>query len=221
MESELSSLIHLKGHAFISSATRMLDCTESTSYLLARFRCRLATDSKYRSYVLGNSYIHHNGFVKLVLFGSDETAGQVRLHYWDGQNSSESNIHHHSRAFCSRILMGKLRVNSYSIGSELWCQKFRYISKPTGEYELKPTGSIGLVNSDSREVTENQLHSGTSNIVHKIRTSLGCATSTFFVQGAKETQPATVYSLGRLPTYGEIEHLTYNDVENVISKVIK
>ncbi|MEJ1930676.1 hypothetical protein WDZ92_10350, partial [Nostoc sp. NIES-2111] len=55
------------------------------------------------------SYIHPNGFAKILLIKSENPDYLVRLHIWGLDNTvygSKSNIHNHTRDFWSKVVIG-------------------------------------------------------------------------------------------------------------------
>lgn len=57
------------------------------------------------------SYLHGNGFYKIVL--ADEHGTRLRLHVWEEGNLCEENIHDHRWPFVSSILAGTLEVDYF------------------------------------------------------------------------------------------------------------
>jgi len=62
--------------------------------------------------VARRSYMHGNGFYKLVL--CTDAQAKLRLHYWDQQQSAEENIHNHRWKLASRVLLGELSSELYA-----------------------------------------------------------------------------------------------------------
>lgn len=58
------------------------------------------------------SYIHANGFQKLVIATANGCGPSIRLHRWIGP-SKRSDIHDHSWSFASLVIKGSLRVEEF------------------------------------------------------------------------------------------------------------
>ena len=71
----------------------------------------LLADEQALQAVAARSYVHGNGFVKVVLL--DEHGHKLRLHIWFAGSACEENIHDHRWSFASHVLVGTL-------SSEVW-----------------------------------------------------------------------------------------------------
>ena len=71
----------------------------------------LLADEQALQAVAARSYVHGNGFVKVVLL--DEHGHKLRLHIWFAGSACEENIHDHRWSFASHVLVGTLK-------SEIW-----------------------------------------------------------------------------------------------------
>ena len=71
----------------------------------------LLADEQALQAVAARSYVHGNGFVKVVLL--DEQGYKLRLHIWFAGSACEENIHDHRWSFASHVLVGTLN-------SEIW-----------------------------------------------------------------------------------------------------
>jgi hypothetical protein len=71
----------------------------------------LISDHEACARVAARSYLHGNGFYKLVV----HTAGhaKVRLHFWVENQQAEENIHNHRWRLCSRVIFGELKSEIY------------------------------------------------------------------------------------------------------------
>lgn len=71
----------------------------------------LISDDEACAHVAARSYLHGNGFYKLVM----HTCGhaKVRLHFWAANQSAEENIHNHRWRLCSRVVFGELKSEIY------------------------------------------------------------------------------------------------------------
>jgi hypothetical protein len=100
------------------------------------------------------SYVHPNGFAKVVL-GHLAHGGALRAHLWERPISEiDNDIHDHRGAFASSVLAGELRDQHYEIvpDGETWDY---FLDAPSGtrnRHELTPDGarSLQLVQSVTR-----------------------------------------------------------------------
>lgn len=177
-------------------------------------------DESYRTFVLSNSYIHDNGFVKLVLCGGHESSGQIRLHFWDGKTPTKSNIHNHTRSYYSRVLEGKLSIKTYGAGSSLSRYRFQYNAEKNGDYELQPIGWSTLDIQGEDEVTVGRCHFGKSDLLHQIQTESGYPTTSLFIQGAPEHNKVEVYMKQAFAISSSLHRLSKCEVIKIISRVL-
>ena len=83
-----------------------------SSRLVEQMLRELQQDPERLAVVVQKSYMHDNGFSKIVL-GESPHGGRLRLHVWQQGADAEENIHDHRWSFTSRILTGCLH-------NELW-----------------------------------------------------------------------------------------------------
>jgi hypothetical protein len=72
---------------------------------------RLLADRQAIAELAARSYLHGNGFYKIVLAANDSF--KLRLHVWFPGSDAEENIHDHRWWFASRILCGQLASAVY------------------------------------------------------------------------------------------------------------
>lgn len=72
---------------------------------------RLLCSSESLSSVASRSYVHANGFYKIVL--AEHEQRKLRLHVWLPGVNAEENVHEHRWFFCSTVVTGVLHSESY------------------------------------------------------------------------------------------------------------
>jgi hypothetical protein len=91
-----------------------------------------------------NSYVHGNGFDKVVLFTGPGNSYKVRLHIWWPGLNSEENIHDHRWDFCSTIISGGILFEKYMVSKDGFPVR-EFVYKDRGsDYELVPIGLTRL-----------------------------------------------------------------------------
>jgi len=118
--------------------------------------------------ILERSYLHQNGFSKIVLYKSMDC--QIRLHIWDGYHKEEENIHNHRFHFNSSILRGQYREEIYELDSFNGVDYFAYSYAPCSElnYDLVPQKNIKLKNVGKFTYKEGEGVSRQASILHKV-----------------------------------------------------
>lgn len=130
-------------------------------------------DSEQAERVAQCSYIHGNGFAKIVL-GQGRDGSKLRLHFWKEGFSAEENAHCHRWGFSSLILFGEINSESFiestsesatSVGCYLYekSQQTAAISK-LGNISISSTGNTIRTSGDYYDMLQGQLHriSGTN-----------------------------------------------------------
>lgn len=103
------------------------------------------------------SYVHKNGFVKLILAQKD--GSKKRLHYYPVGADADENVHNHRWDLHSTILVGSLPSHFYIIDYEGENDYLHAYQKnaQTGEHEIVVTGKC-----TSTEVAYTSFSAGTS-----------------------------------------------------------
>jgi hypothetical protein len=96
------------------------------------------------SEIASNSYIHKNGFVKLVYETIEDTV--CRLHVYPLGASADKNIHDHRWDFSSTTICGALPMSLFDVGEEGSEMFHTYSKTPNGHLiELKDSCSVQLI----------------------------------------------------------------------------
>ena len=167
-------------------------------------------DRAYLETVAEQSYVHDNGFAKLIL--SPEATGnlRVRLHSWSPtRDRDEQNVHSHCFNLVSHVLLGELTdvqwIPSASTGRPF--RHYRYMTKLGGDsYRLE------LVSSEARltEGPTNTYRRGATyeldrRALHQTRVPPHQETLTLFVEDRRQgLLEADVYSTKDIPESGEM-----------------
>lgn len=189
------------------TATRslLMASTDLALYLLATARRSTEALSK----VATRSYLHDNGFTKIVFGGLGMQAPELRLHVWGypdlpapmRRGLKPSNIHDHSADFCSVLLIGHMEERIFSpypggapaqpagVFSEFTCGS-------RGEhrsYDLAYRDQAELYILDTATMAPGSIHGMRADILHRI-TVTDLPTITLFLQGPRRRFGTSVYS---------------------------
>jgi hypothetical protein len=137
------------------------------------------------------SYIHDNGFYKIVLADKPSCSAKIRLHIWnpvpkDSPPRKLQNIHNHRWDFSSLILMGQARQLTYrfaqpgEVGETL--EHYRYYARGEKEhYDVVYLGRAVVVPLSSDLYRAGQLYSMDNNILHRVNIPDDCTVITLVV----------------------------------------
>lgn len=91
--------------------------------------------------VVSRSYVHPNGFRKLVV-AFPERGTKLRLHHWPEGDAEPSNVHNHRWAFASAIISGRLHSSLFTTAENgEVVDRYRFEpNQPGGRYTLSPDG---------------------------------------------------------------------------------
>lgn len=132
----------------------------------------LLADERRLAEVASRSYVHANGFAKLVLHLGEAMA--VRLHVARG--ASEDNIHDHRWPFASVVLAGELENVLYGVderGTPLPCWHYVRDLDGTG---LEPAGIVRVAAVSRRLLRTGEAYGQDPAPLHRIRWGTGCRT---------------------------------------------
>jgi hypothetical protein len=168
---------------------------------------KLAYDGPWATAVALRSYWHANGFAKLVLGGGTGPESTVRLHVWPKMATATDvlvppNIHSHRWAFASVVLAGGLKIDNYDetnkrigLGSTVY-RKYAHERSATGTgLPLRLLDEVTLVHTRSHTHTVGDLHSGDTEVLHKVTPVAGDLTATVFITGPSVVDSAKVYQI--------------------------
>jgi len=106
------------------------------------------------------SYSHENGFAKLVIWENENSMFRLRLHFWDGSNKINSNIHNHRFNFTSFILKGAIKNFTWILddkGDNF--SYYHYLPRlENGTYKMHKIGNAKLRISEETILTEGDVY---------------------------------------------------------------
>lgn len=159
---------------------------ELVRYLLSRLIDRALADESLLEWVQTRSYLHSNGFDKIVLWGDGEKSRKLRLHYWSGNAISTPTIHSHSWNFTSYVILGGIEVTHYDpddTGQEFW--SYRIASRD----DARSDATVRMRRRASVQFTQNDVYVESTQAFHDVL-PIG-ETVTFVMQDA-HTLPGSV-----------------------------
>lgn len=147
-----------------------------------RFRTiisKLGRDQKWIEDVLKGSYLHENGFIKLVLASSN--GAKLRVHFRPPavDSSSAENIHQHRWSFGSHIIAGKLEVQTYgdipiesTQSGAILLDEFVYRPTMGGDfYTITPFKKTKLITLSTERYAAGSAYSVDSSVLHRVMAS--------------------------------------------------
>ena len=103
--------------------------------------------------IASRSYIHDNGFIKIVLDDSGPSKHRIHLYPAGGMFAAE-NLHDHRWRFTSLVLVGSLpfQLATVSPDSEGDHARFEYVRNEDGTFSLSDTGELYSLDSVTSDV---------------------------------------------------------------------
>lgn len=161
-----------------SAAIRPGKCTGSQAILAivrdssnaALLQCLddLLSDEMLLAEVAKRSYRHQLGFLKFSLVVNDYGCG-VRLHHWDSPNLRHEDIHSHCAHFQSRVVLGRLSENAYSLCDGQSHALFRYqFDELAGHSVAVACGSAGALLREQRTLTIGDSYRKRASDLHNV-----------------------------------------------------
>ncbi|WP_162909882.1 hypothetical protein [Aggregatilinea lenta] len=148
--------------------------------------------------VAAASYIHDNGFDKIVLVSSAAVPYKLRLHIWwpESRNRVSENIHNHRWDFSSTILTGYFTFQEFHISNRgIPMFEYRYSSPQGGtHYEMNYVGETELTCDFDALLPAKTLYTLSHEVLHRVINDGNQLTSTFMVQGPTEKEFTRVFS---------------------------
>jgi hypothetical protein len=140
-------------------------------------------DSKdYISEMAENSYVHDNGFDKIVLVS--DARYKLRLHIWWDELTSEENIHDHRWDFYSVVISGSIRFEQYKVADTgTLLHEYKYIDQGD-QYQIEHVGET-ILTFDNVGTLAPKSHYFLSHLIpHRIKPDPSKLTSTIIFQGS-------------------------------------
>lgn len=155
------------------------------------------------------SYIHPNGFIKIVLLANKQL--KLRLHIWPANvgEQIEENIHNHAWDFSSLLLIGGLRFQEFRMADTgTTFQSYTYDRRSDqSNYSLLPSGELKGCCTFDALLTAHAAYNLRADALHRILSVPQQTTATLVLQGPRYFSPVQVLANRHLNT-GSSVHLT-------------
>lgn len=143
--------------------------------------------------VAADSYVHANGFTKVVLRSG------VRLHIWETghrRHGQESDPHGHRWDFASWVIAGTLRETVFRSGSSHG-QRFtlREYSREAGRTVLRSRGEARLEARETKQWGSGSVYKRSRSELHMVEAAGEALVASLVLQGIRVQRSAPVYLL--------------------------
>ena len=164
---------------------------------------RNATLAPALELVARDSYLHDNGFAKIVVFRGDHCA--VRFHLWNTSQASvpvTSNIHDHRWHFVAKLLSGGYshekfrRASLFQRGSRYNASRYTVSGD---EYEMAPIGELLLRKTSANRLEPGEHYLMMADALHRVIVPINQVTVSVVIQAATTKQSTTVCAEQLLP----------------------
>ena len=146
-------------------------------YPICNLLIQLISDEKAISLVADKSYIHSNGFIKIVLAELGLTCLKLRLHIWQNEEPIiDSHIHNHAWNYTSFVCTGFLNMDLFK---ETTKGDYSFNKFKVGNLKNKSAINCGLVSLkdyDRKKILKGDFYSLEINKIHRISTNKHTAT---------------------------------------------
>lgn len=156
---------------------------------------RIASSGAETAAVAARSYVHDNGFAKLVLTAPDESGESLRLHVWPDGEPQPGNIHNHCWDFASIVLEGALEYEEFGLDAEgdVAATAFSFGGTQNLSYELEHRGTVKLRSTTRGSHTEGSIYEMAAETLHRSWSTAGMETMTLLARGPRRRSVADVY----------------------------
>ncbi len=162
------------------------------------------------------SYRHQLGFLKLVV-RPDDPAVCLRLHVWDRLAQVQEDVHSHCAPFQSRLVLGSLRENSFSLSSGSSHALFRYrFDADAGHAVAIEKGTTGVEAISSRALRVGDIYTKYPNELHNVSDAM-VGTVTVSAWGPRNHEALVLKQRGALA--GDCVVATGMPIEELVSTI--
>jgi len=106
--------------------------------------------------------------LKFVILACDD-GGSVRLHHWDRADVSQEDIHSHCAHFESRVVLGRLSENAYSLCPGESHVLFRYrFDELAGHSVAVACGAVTALRREQRTLVRGDTYSKWASDLHNV-----------------------------------------------------
>lgn len=180
---------------------------------------RLMQDPVQLAKAASRSYVHPNGFRKLVI-ALRKNGATLRIHHWSLSDTSASNVHNHRWPFASAIIAGRVRSAQYTLadGGDA-VERYRFEpSRAGGQYALTPAGKGRISVSSIAEFSSGSTYALDVEQLHQVRCDRD--TLSLVLSGPAERDHTDVFrpaSLG--PQSRDLPLLPVSDIRHSLALV--
>lgn len=173
-----------------------------------------------------DSYVHANGFARLVVFIPECASFRLRMHVWpEGSGVENLNVHNHRYSFVSFVEQGAIEDVTWvpAETGDLF-RRFTYTSRDaTGNYHHQYSGEQNLCVKRRRRVVAGELYSLNCEQFHYSLPEHSSVTVTFFAEDRRRLQPsATTFSrhhnINEVDTY--TPSISHEEYQSILGKYI-
>lgn len=176
---------------------------QGSGRLLAMLRTIISDEQLLRE-IAARSYVHPNGFLKIVLLSRE--LYQLRLHVWPGDARQgavdRGNIHNHRWDFAATVLRGGYRHQEFVTASDGDSHgSYEYdADRGAGRYSLAYRGTVGLRCVFNSYLPAGTFYSLSADVIHKVSCPPGKPTVSLILQGSYRKSMVDVFSSSPVPT---------------------
>jgi hypothetical protein len=193
-----------------AAAFRALCYTSGILAFLDSLSCDELTNVSRRS------YIHNNGFVKIVLQDySDGSA--LRLHVWPNADAGdESDVHSHRWSFKSGLLCGRMEQSTYNVSADGPMNWYEFLTREHGRrYQMSLIGSANADLTTQFIMTPGFTYKFYAGAYHSIRI-LAPPTATVVLTSPPQADSSYVLKPRHIMSERRIAHLSVLELKEVI-----
>jgi len=143
------------------------------------------------------SYLHPNGFVKIVLLESQLPFFRLRLHVWpSGQtNVIEEDAHNHGWDVFSTVMAGRISIRNFNVVAGSTHNRFLLNSnlKDNRTYEFLNKGPCSLSESFTATLNAGAYYQSPSHTIHRVHPEDNALAATLVLQGISHEQVSSVF----------------------------
>jgi hypothetical protein len=154
-------------------------------------------------YIADRSYIHTNGFDKLVLADSPSGKYKIRLHIWWPRNLSaiiQEDIHSHYWDFASNVCAGEFLFEQFEERScGFRTSSYNYNRTGNDAFDLHYCGSGNVETTFMCKMPTGTSYFWDHGLLHRVRPSKPTLTASFVVQTQDRTCTSKVFTSKSLP----------------------
>lgn len=206
----------------------------STLYKLSEKECivdflkSIRNDENRLNEISSQSYLHQNGFNKLILSSNFDLGWRLRMHIWQTNYcNNDLDIHNHSWNYASVIVLGKLTNEIYRVSKdgENYYHHIYTIDNIKSESSLKVVGVENLIIDNSITYKARDIYYQTQDKLHRTFPSGKKPTVTIVVQQKGKGNFSDVYKK-RQQNYSKfIGHtgtlIEVNQIKHSIDTILK